>query len=167
MDDAIVNPSSRFPFKLFNFAAIPSEWKEWGSWSQCTSSCGDGMKVRIRGCPSQPAFACNGHPTETAPCSSGYSLKVKQARFFFTRNCKFPLSISSLQVLLVPGQSGANGPSATPLGSTARSSGFVTATMLLRLLPVMATQSRRLHAWSLLLINHLVKTSPVQVGFNP
>ena len=38
------------------------------------------------------------------------------------RNCNssiiipFPLSTSFLQVLLVPGQSGANGPSATPLG---------------------------------------------------
>ena len=35
------------------------------------------------------------------------------------RNFKFPLSTSFLQVLLVPGQSGGNGPSATPPGSMA------------------------------------------------
>ena len=72
-----------------------------------------------------------------------------------------------MQVLLAPGQSGANGLTATPLCSMARSSDSATATMLLRPLPVMATQLRQLHAWSLLLINHLVKTSPVQVSFDP
>ena len=50
---------------------------------------------------------------------------------------------------LVIGRSGENGPSATPLGPMARSSDFVTATTLLRLLPVMAIQLRRLLAQSL------------------
>ena len=51
-------------------AAIPTQWEEWGSWSKCTSSCGGGSKVRIRGCPTEPASACDGDPTETATCSS-------------------------------------------------------------------------------------------------
>ena len=46
--------------------------------------------------------------------------------------------------LLVFGQSGANGPSATPLVSMARSSDFETV-MRSRLLPAMATQLRPLH----------------------
>ena len=59
------------------------------------------------------------------------------------------LSTSFLQVLLVPGQSGVNGPNATPLRSMARSSDFATASMLLRLLPAMVIQMRRLLAQSL------------------
>ena len=53
--------------------------------------------------------------------------------------------MSCLQ-LLVSGQSGANGPSATHLGSMARSSDSATATMLLQLMPAMAIQLKRLLA---------------------
>ena len=76
---------------------------------------------------------------------------------------------------LVSGQSGANGPSATPLHPMARSSDSATASMLLRLLPVMATQLRRLHALMLGAAqtlcraserqNPFAKTPPVQVDF--
>ena len=27
-----------------------SEWYEWGPWSECTVSCGKGLKVRVRAC---------------------------------------------------------------------------------------------------------------------
>ena len=72
------------------------------------------------------------------------------------RNFKFPFSTSFLQVLLVPGQSGGNGPSATPPGSMTRSSGLANASMLLRLMPAMAIQMKRLLAQSL----------PIQVAFS-
>ena len=62
------------------------------------------------------------------------------------RNFKFPLSTSFLQVLLVPGQSGGNGASATPPGSMTRSSGLANVPMLLRLMPAMAIQMKRLLA---------------------
>ena len=65
------------------------------------------------------------------------------------KKLKFGLSSSFLQVLLVPGQSGANGWGVTPLLRMARSSDFATATMLLRQLPVMATRLKRLPAQSL------------------
>ena len=58
-------------------------------------------------------------------------------------------------MLLVPGQIGAYGPSATPLGPMARSSDSATATMRLRLLPAMAIQLKWLLAQSL----------PTQVAF--
>ena len=153
-------------------AAIPTQcnamqWEEWGSQSKCTSSCGGGSKVRIRGCPTEPASACDGDPTETATCSSdstnlGVFLKAELFLFLvhLAGNRKFLLF---LQVLLLPGQSGANGLSATPLGSTARSSGLASVPMLPRLLPVMATQLRRLHAHQSPQINRFAKMLPIQV----
>ena len=54
-----------------NIAA--SEWQEWGTWSQCTASCGQGLKIRARAC-SEPAIGdniqCPGNPTEVTDCSS-------------------------------------------------------------------------------------------------
>ena len=84
---------------------------------------------------------------------------------------------------MVIGKNGASGPIATPLAPVAENSD----TELARLPPleattVLATQLRRLHALILevaaqalcpaseprsLLINHLAKTSPVQVNFYP
>ena len=69
-----------------------------------------------------------------------YSLKVKAC---LARTCQFPFSSSFLQV---PGQSGVIGQSVTPLGPMVRSSGLAIVPMLPWLLPVMATQLKRLHA---------------------
>ena len=55
------------------FAAIPAEWESWGQWSQCSTSCGNGSRVRGRGC-SEPAFGgndqCPGSSTEIEDCVS-------------------------------------------------------------------------------------------------
>ena len=67
-----------------------------------------------------------------------------------TINGKFALSSSFLQTLPVPGRSGACGQFVNPVRPIARSSDSATATTLLRLLPVLANQLRRLLAQSLL-----------------
>ena len=67
-----------------------------------------------------------------------------------TKNSKFALSSSVLQTLPVPGRSGACGQFVNPVWPIARSSDSATATTLLRLLPVLANQLRRLLAQSLL-----------------
>jgi len=54
-------------------SGIDGEWQEWGEWSQCTASCGQGLKIRARAC-SQPASGgneqCSGDSTEVENCSS-------------------------------------------------------------------------------------------------
>ena len=64
------------------------------------------------------------------------------------------------------GQSGANGPSATPPAAlVVRNSDFATAPILLWLLHVMATQLRRLHAHQSPAIKGLAKILTIQVCF--
>ena len=66
-----------FPF-LFIFTGAGT-WAEWGEWSGCNPSSSNGNKFRFRNCNNAPsADVCDGDPTETASCSSGYSLKVKK-----------------------------------------------------------------------------------------
>ena len=59
--------------KSNNLAAIPAEWESWGQWSHCSTSCGNGSRVRGRGC-SEPAFGgndqCPGNSTEVEDCVS-------------------------------------------------------------------------------------------------
>ena len=56
-----------------NFAAIPAEWESWGQWSHCSTTCGNGSRVRGRGCR-EPSFGgndtCPGNSTETQECTS-------------------------------------------------------------------------------------------------
>ena len=53
-------------------------WAEWGQWSECNSTSSNSTKFRFRNCNNATsASSCDGDPTETASCSSGYSLKVK------------------------------------------------------------------------------------------
>ena len=60
-------------FESYNVAAIAAEWQDWGHWSQCTASCGQGLKIRARGC-SEPEFGgdllCSGNGTEVEGCNS-------------------------------------------------------------------------------------------------
>ena len=43
------------------------EWQGWSEWSQCSSSCGKGLKIRARAC-SKGDGSCSGEPTETTDC---------------------------------------------------------------------------------------------------
>ena len=60
-------------FESYIVAAISAEWQDWSHWSQCTASCGQGLKMRARAC-SEPSFGdhvqCLGDPTEVKDCSS-------------------------------------------------------------------------------------------------
>ena len=98
---------------------------------------------------------------------------------FANRNSSISIPI---QELTASGKSGENGPTATPLARVPENSELESARLpCSEATTALATQLRRLHAlilaaaqalcrasepWSLL-INHLVKTPPAQVGFNP
>ena len=64
----IRNTKTKPPINIF---PPPSEWQEWGEWSQCTSSCGQGMQMRARACVGE----CVGDSTETRLCSTSDSEK--------------------------------------------------------------------------------------------
>ena len=71
--NTIVDASYCFLLLLQNIAVTVAEWQEWGGWSQCTASCGQGLKIRARAC-SEPEFGgedqCPGNATEVEGCSS-------------------------------------------------------------------------------------------------
>ena len=49
------------------------QWQEWGEWSACTASCGQGLEVRARACnqaTSEADDTCPGDATVTRICSS-------------------------------------------------------------------------------------------------
>ena len=54
------------------FAVLPAQWQVWGDWSQCTASCGQGLKMRARSCfdpESGSDQACSGSSTEVEECN--------------------------------------------------------------------------------------------------
>ena len=60
-------------FESYNVAAIAAEWQDWGHWSPCTASCGQGLKIRARACSEEASgdnVQCLGDPTEVEECSS-------------------------------------------------------------------------------------------------
>ena len=69
------NPTLLYAFllNLSNIAVIIAEWQEWGEWSQCSTSCGNGSRVRGRGCLGDPFGGnqqCPGNPTEVEECNT-------------------------------------------------------------------------------------------------
>ena len=57
---------------LMNFLfAASGVWAEWGEWSECDPSSSNCQKFRFRNCnKALSSDACDGNPTETAPCPS-------------------------------------------------------------------------------------------------
>lgn len=48
-------------------AGVPSVWQSWAGWSDCSVSCGEGVRSRYRFC-SDDSPLCSGPRTETATC---------------------------------------------------------------------------------------------------
>lgn len=43
-------------------------WAEWGQWTSCSTSCGDGRQSRHRKCKAAFVFLCDGFSYEQRPC---------------------------------------------------------------------------------------------------
>ena len=70
-----VIPNSKTRILLFVSAPCPSHfWGKWGSWSECSKSCGNGTAVRVRDCFTSVTDRlvdpgnCYGEEEETAKC---------------------------------------------------------------------------------------------------
>ena len=90
----------------------PAEWLEWGSWTQCTSSCGLGTEFRARQC-SKPRLggneACSGNATESRECT----LKTCQGNSHNFPHLWFSTLFS--QLLTAAGKNGVSGPNVQQL----------------------------------------------------
>ena len=53
--------------------SVDGAWADWGVWSDCTLTCGDGTKDRSRTCtnpaPSNGGYACVGDGQESSTCN--------------------------------------------------------------------------------------------------
>ena len=55
------------------FVVVHAHWQEWGQWSQCTATCGNGTQVRARACGEAEYGGnevCQGDSTETQDCTA-------------------------------------------------------------------------------------------------
>ena len=76
-----------------SFVVVIAKWQEWGPWSECSDSCGNGFQERKRSCI-DPEFGvvdrCLGESTETKVCilpaCPGYSFLY----FFASQLLPFP-----------------------------------------------------------------------------
>ena len=66
-DDSCENKSSGFKFNT----GPPAQWTQWGSWSGCSVTCGEGNRQRIRSCTG--LGSCVGDSTNTDTCEIGKS----------------------------------------------------------------------------------------------
>ena len=54
--------------------AVHGQYSEWGTWSNCSVSCGEGIQSRDRECdspaPSSNGLMCSGNPEEKMTCTT-------------------------------------------------------------------------------------------------
>lgn len=52
---------------------VDGQWANWGAWTACSTTCGDGVSVRNRSCsnpaPAHGGLNCLGNSTEQRPCN--------------------------------------------------------------------------------------------------
>lgn len=72
-------------------------WSEWSSWTQCSKTCGGGIKVRERSCTNPPpkgnGQSCVGEVEETGACSENPCPKRKflqRVISFISNELEFP-----------------------------------------------------------------------------
>ena len=72
-------------------------WSEWSSWTQCSKTCGGGIKARERSCTNPPqkgnGQSCAGEVEETGACSENPCPKRKSQQGginFLQCNNQFP-----------------------------------------------------------------------------
>ena len=59
-------------FSNYIFVVVHAQWQEWGQWSGCTATCGNGTQVRARACGEAEYGGdevCHGDSTETQDCT--------------------------------------------------------------------------------------------------
>ena len=58
---------------LLSFTIVDGSWSAWGSYGQCSKTCGRGIKIRHRYCtnpaPARGGRNCTGPRTDSAPCN--------------------------------------------------------------------------------------------------
>ena len=146
------------------FLVAPCSWIEnvtW-MWHWLVDTCSTKRKSWIKRLKNHSTLS-DVPPLTTCGGSVGSGWGFFSSLLSSLRPWRFPQLQLMTVKLLQFGQSGGSGLSVTPPVLVARSSDFATATMLLPLLPAMATQLRRLHAHRSPPINHSARILPVQV----
>ena len=68
-----VNLSDHYCVSLSGAGDVDGGFSEWSSWTQCSKSCGGGVKVRERSCTNPPPKGngqkCSGEFEETGACA--------------------------------------------------------------------------------------------------
>jgi hypothetical protein len=69
---------------LFSFHLTDGQWSDWTTWSDCSETCGGGIKMKTRQCTNPPPSAtgqtCQGPTSEVEQCSTS-SCRVGELSF--------------------------------------------------------------------------------------
>ena len=53
------------------------KWEDWTTWSECTTTCGQGVKIRTRACVGEQHH-CEGKATQYETCADNPECEVLQ-----------------------------------------------------------------------------------------
>ncbi len=70
--------------KLYSFHLTDGQWSDWTTWSDCSETCGGGIRMKTRQCtnppPSGTGQPCQGSTSEVEKCSTS-SCRVGELSF--------------------------------------------------------------------------------------